>query len=339
MLMSVFFLSAINARLRIDFDWIGILLFLCGLGYLVSFINEIKSIDGMSLYLMPLLGLLFCHLLALQSVQKEKIIRIYVMTSLMVFCFSIFMEPFIVVKEYGYLFQGTRLSGFALNPNIAAFYIIAHLLCIKLLSKNIPTILLIISVISIIATFSRSGILCLVVLFIIDFLRNFTAVNKLKIIFLITPILVLFSVSDTMQNIENEYIDKFNFSRLNPYTQKQSLAQDNTRIDAIANYLDGIAESPIFGKGPLEGQSRKVRAHNTILNIWYEVGIFPALAFSFFLVLLFLKGYKQKSLLNVFITCLIFTFFINNLIMHSVFWLLLGCFYIAKRRINLQGRS
>ena len=130
--------------------------------------------------------------------------------------------------------------------------------------------------------------------------------------------------------------DSFDFSRINPLAQKSNLQVDSSRIDVTSTYYQGINDRPIIGHGPSKGMNQEVRAHNTFLNIWYEVGFIPALAFFSFLIFLFLQTYQWRSFFNVFLVCSVFSIFINNLLVHSIFWVLLGCCYLAKRRLGLQ---
>ena len=88
--------------------------------------------------------------------------------------------------------------------------------------------------------------------------------------------------------------------------------------------MEEINNSPIFGHGPVEGSLKKIRAHNTIINIWFEIGVFGALSFVGFLASIIVTGFKRTSALMVAWACLFFTFFINNLLYQAPFWLMIG---------------
>mgnify|MGYP001195268613 CR=1 FL=1 len=333
LLIGTFFISALNSKSKFNFDIIWITIFVACLGYAFSFLLETQSIKGFTIYVMPFLGFLFCYLFVMQSNKRLKTILKYLRFSLIVLCLSMVIEPFILFRDFGYLADGLRLSGFAGNANLAAFYIIAHLTCIKLLSNKIPPMLLIISIICLILTFSRSGILIFVIIFFTSFIKWMTNEKKLKYLIPISSvILFIFLITSS----GNENFKAFNFSRINPFSQSEFIEADTSRLDVISTYLSGINESPIIGNGPSKGAKQEVRAHNTILNIWYEVGILPALAYVSFLILLSFSCHRQLWLFNTFLIYLLFSFFINNLLFHSSFWMLLGCFYVAKRNLEVS---
>mgnify|MGYP006088437147 CR=1 FL=1 len=332
-LIGTFILAAINSKRSLRFDVTQVCLIVCGLGYLSSFLIETGAVDGLSLYLVPLLGFLLCKSTIVQSERRTETLAYYLMTSLVIICFSMIIEPFILFSDLGYLNRGQRLSGFVGNANLAAFYIISHLVCIKLVWRKIPLSIFLLSAVCIVLTVSRAAILCVVTIFLFDFLRRFTITREVKYISLIAVVAVGVLLSSFSQN---DITDSFDFSRINPLAQQSHLQVDSSRIDVISTYFQGINDRPIIGNGPSKGMNQEVRAHNTFLNIWYEVGFIPVLAFFSFLIFLFLQTYQWRSLFNVFLVCFIFSFFINSMIVHSIFWLLLGCCYIAKRRLGLQ---
>jgi O-antigen ligase len=192
--------------------------------------------------------------------------------------------------------------------------------------------LFLLSIVCLVFTFSRSGILVFTIIYFVEFLKWASYKNKIKstITTLLVSIFILISIPS-----ENEYLKAFNFSRINPFSQNEFIKEDTSRLDIISVYLNGINERPIFGHGPTQGAKQEVRAHNTTLNIWYEVGIMPTLTFLLFLFFLFFKSYKHLWLMNTFLIYLGFSFFINNLLFHPSFWMLLSCFYIAKDKIDI----
>ena len=332
-LIGTFILAAINSKRSLRFDVMQVCLIVCGLGYLSSFLIETVAVDGLSLYLVPLLGFLLCKSTIVQSERRIETLAYYLMTSLVIICFSMIVEPFILFSDLGHLNRGQRLSGFVGNANLAAFYIITHLVCIKLVWRKIPLSIFILSAVCIVLTVSRAAILCVVTIFLFDFLRRFTITREVKYISLIAVVAVGVLHSSFSQN---DITGSFVFSRLNPLVQKTHLQDDSSRMDVISTYFQGINDRPIIGNGPSKGMNQEVRAHNTVLNIWYDVGLIPMLAFFSFLIFLFLQTYRWRSLFNVFLVCFIFSFFINSMIVHSIFWLLCGCYYIAKRRLSLE---
>ena len=168
--------------------------------------------------------------------------------------------------------------------------------------------------------------------FILLKVRNITFKNFVRGVagLLIISIAVV-SLSGT-NNLESSFFAKMQLERINPFAQAAAVEKDSSRFDVLERYLEEIEEEPLFGEGPKEGMrgvrvagvKDNVRAHNTVLNIWYEVGILGAFAFISFLFFVMFAALKQTSAQLVAIICFLFTFFINNLLMMPHFWLMVG---------------
>jgi len=325
---------------KIIFSSILFMLLISSVGYLLSFFLDISNSTGLSIYLMPLIGFMYLLFVSLQSESRLLDIKIYTKISLVILCFSIIAEPYFLYNKFGAFYEGVRLSGLAMNPNLAAFYIIVHLIVINMLEGKIPRRLMLLSFLCVVVTFSRSGILAMMVVFILVNVRNFTIKNMSYIallsVFATGVGVILFSKFGFNKDYF-ELVTNFNFDRINPFNQRDQLQIDSSRINIINDYMEEINNSPIFGHGPVEGSLKRIRAHNTIINIWFEIGIFGALSFVGFLVSIIVTGFKRTSALMVAWVCLFFTFFINNLLYQAPFWLMVGI--LLSRRVPKKENS
>lgn len=336
LLMLLIFLVSLAFRSGKKIKVNGILsaLFICGLMYLVGFTREPSSVVGLSAYIMPLIGFFYLFLLCLQSDRKLMGYGRYLKISLAILCLSIMLEPLfnfsdlIVFEGQG----GVRLSGFGLNPNGAAFMIITLVVAIHIVDGRISNRIFCLAALCTLLTLSRSGLLCLVIIFILLYFRNITfkKVGQGFAGLLIIYISVIMLLGTT--TLESSFFAKMQFDRINPLAQTAAFEKDSSRSDILQSYVEGIAEKPLVGQGPNKGMRGlrvagavdNVRAHNTILNIWYEVGILGALSFISFLLFVMVAGLERRSAQLVAVACLLFTFFINNLLVMPHFWLMVG---------------
>lgn len=307
-------------KIRIELDMI--FLFVAALGYLIGFWLEIYLIQGLGLYLIPILYFI-SHLLLrfhMGDSNREKISR-YVFYSMTLQIFALFFIPFLEFNSPEEMNAGIRFAGLYRNSNLAAFSLIGHLLCIYILNRRLFKILIAPAWIAVLFTFSRSGNLFFIILALLAFVTQrseqhkkvFSAkvINTIFVV-LISGLVLLFSIP---------LKDKLAFDRLDPTRQLERLATDSSRITIIDKYFGFIGESPILGNGVRNGAERTLRAHNTVLNMWDEVGFLPPLCFLAFIILQFIK-----SPLNYYIVCfpiftLFYSFFINNLLFAPTFWL------------------
>ena len=325
---------ALRSRKKIKVNGILSTLFICGLMYLVGFTREPASVVGLAPYLMPLISFFYLFLLGLQSDHKLMGYGPYLKISLAILCFSIILEPVFTFSDLIVLERhpGVRASGFGLNPNGAAFMILTLMVAIHIIDGRISNRIFCLAALCILLTLSRSGLLCLLIVFILLNFRNIALkkVGQGFVGLLIIYISVIMLLATT--TLESSFLSKLAWQRINPLEQTVEIERDSSRLDVLQRYVEGIAENPIFGHGPRTGMkglrvekvSRDFRAHNTILNIWLEVGILGALSFIGFLLFAMVAGLKRTSALLVAVVCLFYTFFINNLLQMPHFWLMVG---------------
>ena len=217
---------------------------------------------------MPLISFFYIFLLCLQSDRKLLRYSRYLKLSLAILCLSIILEPIfnfgdlIVYEGQG----GVRLSGFGLNPNGAAFMILTLAAAIHIVDGGISNRVLGLAALCIFLTLSRSGLLCLMMFFILLKVRNITFKNFVRGVagLLIISIAVV-SLSGT-NNLETSFFAKMQLERINPFAQAAAVEKDSSRFDVLERYLEEIEEEPLFGEGQKEGM-RGVRVAGVKDNV------------------------------------------------------------------------
>ena len=218
--------------------------------------------------------------------------------------------------------------------------IIALMIAIYIIEGRISNSIFCLAALGIFLTLSRSGVLCLLIVYIVLNFRNITLKNAIKGFMGLLTIYISVIMLLSTTTLESSFLSKLALQRINPFEQAMLIDNDSSRFHLLQRYWEGISEKPIFGHGPqtgmkgldVEGVEINLRAHNTFLNIWYEVGIFGALSFLSFLLFVIVAGLKRTSALLVAVVCLFYTFFINNLLWMPQFWLMVGLLLAVNRK-------
>jgi len=199
--------------------------------------------------------------------------------------------------------ESGRPAGLAANANPAAFQSIIGLILIiywlmnnpKTWVKYVLAILLLTQTACAIFTFSNTGMICLVFVFI--FLVWKTSFLKPGIYKFLGFLLILFIASSQFLNISvSDQLNKQNFQKLENFVKIISFddsADLSKRDTKIKEGISELKKSPIIGSG-LGYFKHKISVHNTFLTIVGESGIIPLLLFLFVLAMLFKSGALSK---------------------------------------------
>jgi O-antigen ligase len=254
-------------------------------------------------------------------------------------------------------FYSSRYSGFFANPNVAGIAICLStsiaLSCINSGRLKIITLIgILLSLIAVYLTFSRSSILIFVVLIAVQiFLVNKNKLFKWRFLIIIIGVMfvcyfllinmTLFLELDTDQT---KRIDSL-ISLLHTGKIESHLRSHRDEIFFLS--LERIASSPIIGNGL--GSFLKLSgsiwgSHNTYLMILGEAGIVTILIFLFFIYRVFVKTRKCQSVMiksfviNIFITLVIACVFSHNVLQHRNMNLLIGlCIGFLSGRKKVDG--
>jgi O-antigen ligase len=237
----------------------------------------------------------------------------------------------------------TRMSGIYLDPNFAGFA--ANITAIfglsSLFRPNAPKFLGILSIISgfgaVAASFSKTGILSLIVLILTTTLVYFVMYKRVDVkirrvanIFFamlfygIFQLLIFVSLNlDTLPKEQRERIQQIE----NIILGKADKSDTSNRANLVELGLSKIGERPLFGTGYLSftylldagnQTGDNVGVHNIFLRVWGEAGIFAFLLFTGFWFYTFWRG-TQIPLIwaRLLITSLVISFIVFGLTIHT----------------------
>lgn len=253
---------------------------------------------------------LFCYVLTQNKYnQYMKIFAVI----LLIAAGSILLLNFMGI-ELSYLVDTTlgtgddiigRSSGFFINANIAAQHAIFALIFLlyfieagklKFYFKIFLLILILVCVFAVILTFSSTGFVNLLLVFLYFIFNKYR--NKVKFAFHFMLIFILFqSVVLSMQSYSNEYYNAFNI----PQIQQEKISNFlnlisfyktgnvdySSRGDLVEIGIAKVVLQPFFGYGAGSfngGLLGKLGVHNTYLQIIGETGFF---IFIIYIVLIF----------------------------------------------------
>lgn len=321
---------------KIRFDGIFyILLSLC-LSILITILLEPQNADGFGYYLYPLMAFIFSVIISTQT-DKERLAHVYLLKiSILILCFSVIAEPFLILNDGEFLNNGLRLAGFSLNPNYLPYHILAMLICINYINGSVSKKLILFCSIFIILSFSRSGTIFFIIFLLLSNTLSLSNIrssvlflNRYKYLLLIIFGLIIFYF---INSVFFDIFSKLNIERLNPFSQKDVISYDSSRFDILLEYLSMINNAPIQGHGVTEGMSQELRAHNTFLNVWFELGLIGLLLHIGFLIAILARSWVIDKNYLLFSFILWYSFFINNVYVLSHTWLLIGIFLGIKSK-------
>jgi O-antigen ligase len=319
-------------KIRLDSNFC--ILFSFCLIILISILLEPNNVDGFGYYLYPLMAFIFSFLISIQP-DKDRILHVYLLKiSILILCFSVIAEPFLLLNDAEFLNNGLRLAGFSINPNYLPYQIISMLICINYIQGSVSKKLLLFSSIFILLSFSRSGIAFFIIYL---FLSNSLPIINMQssLLFLkrykyLLPIILGVIIFYTKDTDFIDFLSKLNIDRINPFNQQEQLSVDSSRLDILSEYIYLINDSPIKGHGITEGMSQDIRAHNTFLNLWFELGLVGLLIHVVFIIAILVRSYLVDKSYILFLFIFWYSFFINNIYVLAHTWLLIGIFLGIK---------
>lgn len=271
---------------------------------------------------------------------NKKQIRVFLMLSFLILSTSIWYDTFVGLPQFNQsLFPSLRKGGFAENPNQGAsgikFLALALLLFYRD-NKLMRNIILVISMSTVFITFSRSGLVSMMILIILLLLNNwkvnfnfkitytFSMAIKSVIFFTILYIVMLNLANFIQQEIpafsEGEAADRI--AMLTGKGDKKVINEDDTgkygRKSLLNKYLNDFYDNPMgIGTGFAHDESLNLRnTHNYYLLSAVEYGVIGLLVYLYFLFSSFRHSLKSNNF-YYFVFCIFMVF--EGLISHSVF--------------------
>lgn len=161
------------------------------------------------------------------------------------------------------------------------------------LKRIFKVVALIITLFATIITYSKTGLLVLVVIGILALIKKISF-EKIFLSLLLLPIAVFLGIQYA---VNANLISQNQLERI--YTIIDLVTFNTTNVDyssrdvLLQNMLNYIYESPIIGNGVQF--SNLIRGHNTIIGVWADAGIFVFLIFIALLVAYFRKALSASG--------------------------------------------
>jgi O-antigen ligase len=224
---------------------------------------------------------------------------------------------------YTYIDRSGGVYADANNTALAA--IISFVLLFKLYKPNIiifkifKLIVLGIMTYGLIITFSNTGFMVFIICLIILNQKFFTGIRLIFGLSLI-PILylTLVNLNNLTANIElqGQQRDKIN-NIVNIVTFNTDEIDTSGRNDLLMKLInDYVFENPILGNGVNFANSQS--AHNTVIGVWADAGIFALLFFLFMLGKYFIETIKSPPDIRYFVLPMLFVMCVFMLSLQSV---------------------
>lgn len=277
------------------------------------FFSDLKGIGIYYLFIYAM-NLLFTFLL-IEGWKKE-----YINLKIVLFALIItFTSTYLISLGAKDIYESTlfgRFAGFATNPNKPMIYVISILLLSAMFARKYFAYFLIFSLFVSFFTGSDAGLISLIfgiTVYLTLYTYNFLF-KSLTTKIIILSALVLFFIL---------YFDQI----INSLIQ---FDQGSRRILLLANGLEALSVSPIFGYGvgsfsgivkPFEG----IEAHNTFIDLSLQFGLIFVLTILIIMFYASINLLKQKDFI-VFSTFMSFLLYINFhfVARHPIFWVLIS---------------
>ncbi len=286
--------------------------------------------------------LLYVFVLHFCRTENKKIVTITLLLAFVVLAGSVLYDFFIGLPEYSLkLAQSARKGGFGENPNRAASGIKFLGLCVLLLLHNKKTKrywIISILVISVFLTFSRSGIISVILILMLGTMNNWNPTFQLdikilfksffKIIFLFTILYVaLLSFSEIIKENFPDFTKGAAGQRMDlllgksdkGLLEEDSGASGGGRGGLFISYLNDFMDNP-FGYGTGHSTDKTIYPSNTHNYYLYMAINYGILALILYLIYIW-YSLNLSIKLNQFYYFIFFVLFVfEGFITHSIFF-------------------
>ena len=207
--------------------------------------------------------------------------------------------------------------------------------------KIFKTVAIIISIYAVFITFSKTGLLVLLIVLLLAYRKSLTFSKVVFGLLLVPPTLyVAYSwlVGRGTINLKQQERIESIFNLLTLQTDKVDYSYRDVLLKNMFNYIE---QSPFIGHGVQFSNS--IRGHNTVIGIWADTGIIGFLVFLFAMAyFIFLAFNKKKevrlfSLSALFVLC-VFMLSLQTIINQSYLMVVLAFIgYLIDTKTNKDG--
>ncbi len=230
-------------------------------------------------------------------------------------------------------------------PFLAVFILLSKRNSIKIISA----FAILIQLLAVFLTSSRSGFLIFIIGFILFAFFLYQSDKKIKFRYILSTLAVSFFIIISLINLNDEFYQR-SFERYGTILQVDKSGSSLERLKIIDEGFNYINRNPFTGLGM--GNSflyTEINLHNPILISWLENGIFGLIGFSaFYLILLFegFKCYTKKFFGNYFLlglaVVMVMMVFGDMFMANSykrVLWLPALLFFSYAKSFSIPGKS
>lgn len=241
---------------------------------------------------------------------------------------SIYLDVFQVVEFHREAGVGGRGAGFAENPNFAILTILGALFVSQ--NSSSAYIKLASNLIFVPAAFltgSRFGFIILGIYLLSQAFNSKKPIYSIASIFM-TGASLYFVVSKILPLL----VDSSSLYRRLTLTQIQLISSDDGRVTVIKDYFNEQSLH-FFGHGLTYGGDIEHRAHNSLVNYLFDLGVLPGISFALFYILFLIFAYKNRSQFTNFISMFAFIslcFHFNNSILTAKACIIFFAFVLAR---------
>jgi O-antigen ligase len=225
-----------------------------------------------------------------------------------------------------YIYKMDRSAGvYADANNTALAAIITFILVFKLykpqikLFKILKLLILAVTVYGLLITFSNTGFMVFIISLIMLNYKFFTGLRMVIGLALLPVVYLVLANLNTLTadlNLVGQQRDKIN-NIVNIVTFNTDKVDDSGRNELVMKLInDYVLENPIVGNGVDFAISQ--HAHNTIIGVWADAGIFALIFFLFMLGRYFLETLTSSPNIRYFVLPMLLTLCIFMLSLQSV---------------------
>ncbi|MGK7135318.1 hypothetical protein [Acinetobacter baumannii] len=306
--------------------------FLASIGFIVGGLYFSK-IDKDIIYLSSILYV-YCIILGAQTIivgstlRKSTRIEIYNnIYYLLIFFMSLDLSVRVLLSQGTKSFYDFKWGLFYYDSNFSALIILLFIMYSIFLKVNsiydIGKIRFIVLIFLLITTFSRAAIFAFIISYLLlryarKILVCFSIIFSTIAIYVFYKMVAMYISGESFVNIDGSFNSKFYLI---------SVAIDNYKYLATVNKIFGIgmANFTYFSEG--------IFAHNMLITLFYEFGLYGILLFVIFILLSYMK--IGKDILYILIPFFIAGFSLFSAYM-PFFFILLACMYLEKKQIGVS---
>jgi len=339
-------------------------LLIFSVGFFLSLNRSLFPYESITAYLQVVFIFLFAYPLLVQVVKDEKQINIIaVMLIIPGIIISMIMIMLKILSiDIGIDLLATegwrgRLTYGGMEPNIPGRIILQNIpfLAVFALTTKRKTIiifsvvLILIQLLAIFLTSSRSNLLTFIVGLILFVIFLFKFGSKIQIRSVVFTLLISVLIIKIVYNFDDEFFIR-PFERYSTIIHVKKSPSSLERIKVIDKGFNYINRNPFIGLGMSNSYLyTKVSVHNPVLLTWIENGIFGIIGFTtFYMILLFqgIKCYKNKffgSYLLIGLTIVMVMMVFGDMFMANsykrILWLPALLFFVHSRNLSSNRKD